>query len=143
MDYIGPNQIVSTRAIIENSGEIALLQRISTGEFKGAWELPGGKLDIGDTIQSAIFREVQEETGLEVEFLNSNPVFIEKRDILDGKHRGIPYRAYGFVAMADQRDIRTNPDEHVDYVWVHPDEATELPLTRTSAAAIRILRPLL
>jgi ADP-ribose pyrophosphatase YjhB (NUDIX family) len=49
--------------VADNQGRI-LLQRRSDN---GRWALPGGVMDIGESITEAIAREVQEETGLDVE----------------------------------------------------------------------------
>src|SRR6202171_1805937 len=49
--------------VADNEGRI-LLQRRSDN---GRWALPGGVMDIGESIAEAIAREVQEETGLTVE----------------------------------------------------------------------------
>jgi ADP-ribose pyrophosphatase YjhB (NUDIX family) len=49
--------------VADNEGRI-LLQRRSDN---GRWALPGGVMDIGESIAQAIAREVQEETGLTVE----------------------------------------------------------------------------
>jgi ADP-ribose pyrophosphatase YjhB (NUDIX family) len=35
--------------------------------MKGEWSIPGGALELGETLESAVLREVLEETGLEVE----------------------------------------------------------------------------
>jgi ADP-ribose pyrophosphatase YjhB (NUDIX family) len=49
--------------IVDDQGRI-LLQRRSDNN---RWALPGGTMDIGETIGEAVMREVREETGLEVE----------------------------------------------------------------------------
>ncbi len=49
--------------IVDDEGKI-LLQRRSDND---RWALPGGTMDIGETIGEAAIREVREETGLEVE----------------------------------------------------------------------------
>ena len=43
--------------------------------LKGLWSLPGGLLELGEKLDSAIRREVMEETGLEVEPLSVFEIF--------------------------------------------------------------------
>ncbi len=49
----------------DQDGRIVLIQR-KNEPFKGAYALPGGFVDIGETVEAACRREVQEETGLTV-----------------------------------------------------------------------------
>lgn len=54
----------SVAAIITNADGEVLLQRRSDN---GLWGLPGGSVEIGESVTTAIVREVKEETGLVVE----------------------------------------------------------------------------
>lgn len=53
---------------LENDGHIVLIQR-SNEPFAGSWALPGGFVEIGESVESAAKREVEEETGLTVELV--------------------------------------------------------------------------
>jgi 8-oxo-dGTP diphosphatase len=56
-------------AIVEfPDGKILLVKR-GTVVFKGYWALPGGRVDVGESVEQAVIREVKEETGLDVEIL--------------------------------------------------------------------------
>ena len=62
-------QIIVSGAVIlrENNGvkEIFVTQR-GYGDWKGWWEIPGGKLEPGETPQQCIIREIREELATEV-----------------------------------------------------------------------------
>jgi len=61
------NPRVAVRAIIsDNSGRVLILQRTNTIYSSGFWELPGGKVEYGETLEIALEQEVHEETGLEI-----------------------------------------------------------------------------
>lgn len=67
----------SVAAIIRNAEGHVLLQRRSDN---GLWGLPGGSVEIGESVTTAIIREVREETGLAVEVerlvgVYSNPAY--------------------------------------------------------------------
>ena len=58
-----PKHIVAASALIRNrKGEIALVKTERRG-----WELPGGQIELGETLTEGLRREIYEECGLEVE----------------------------------------------------------------------------
>ena len=71
--------LVGVGALIVNDGRVLLVRRGSE-PLKGHWTLPGGMLEVGETLAEGVAREVREETGLEVEPL-------ELVEILDRIHR--------------------------------------------------------
>ncbi len=63
---------LAVRAVILDKQNRCLLLRRSNAcrSFVGKWEWPGGKIDDGETFDVALLREINEETGLEIELIN-------------------------------------------------------------------------
>jgi 8-oxo-dGTP diphosphatase len=57
--------IIGVGAVVIAQGRIVLVRRAHE-PLKGEWNLPGGGVELGETLQEACSREVLEETGLEV-----------------------------------------------------------------------------
>ncbi|MEO8594514.1 MAG: NUDIX hydrolase [Candidatus Solibacter sp.] len=58
--------IVGVGALIFQRGRILMAQR-GKEPLKGWWSLPGGALELGESLAAGVQREVREETGLEIE----------------------------------------------------------------------------
>ena len=50
--------------LIQRHGALLVCQRLSGGAFALQWEFPGGKLEAGESSESALRRELQEELGI-------------------------------------------------------------------------------
>ena len=57
---------VVAAALTNESGEILLQKRPAGAQMAGLWEFPGGKVDSGESPESALVRELREELGIEV-----------------------------------------------------------------------------
>ncbi len=58
--------LVGVGAIIFRDDEVLLIQR-GTEPSAGKWSVPGGLVELGESLQEAVVREVKEEVGLEVQ----------------------------------------------------------------------------
>lgn len=60
------NKIIKVvAAIIVDDGKIFATQR-GYGDFKGGWEFPGGKIEVGETPEEALAREIKEELEVDI-----------------------------------------------------------------------------
>lgn len=58
--------IVAVGAVVVDGDRVLLVKR-ANAPLKGEWSLPGGAVEIGETLEGALVREAREETGLDVE----------------------------------------------------------------------------
>ena len=56
--------IVVAAAIIERDGRWLMARRLEGSHLAGLWEFPGGKVDPGETLESCLARELEEELGV-------------------------------------------------------------------------------
>ena len=73
--------IVGVGAVVFKGEQVMLIRR-GKAPRKGQWSLPGGGVELGETTSDAIRREIQEETGLDVELAGiiDSVDYIERTD---------------------------------------------------------------
>ena len=59
--------IVVAAALIDGDGRVLVQQRPQDKTMAGLWEFPGGKVELGETPEAALIRELREELGIDVE----------------------------------------------------------------------------
>ena len=120
-------------AIIIENQRVLMVER--GGEpLKGWWSLPGGVVETGELLETALHREVREETGLEVEIINMVEVF--ERIMLDSE--GKP--EYHYILM----DYLCRPtggtlgaaDDASKVAWVTESGLAALKVTEGTPAVI-------
>ena len=76
--------IVGVGAVIVEAGKVLLVKR-RYEPLAGRWSIPGGTLELGETLEDGVARELREETGLDIEVGPVIEVF--DRIILDPERR--------------------------------------------------------
>jgi len=129
MKRLYPDQpIVGIGSVITREGKIALIKR-GNEPGKGKWSVPGGLVELGETLEQTVIRETKEETGLDVE----NPRLIDVVSYVDLDEKGkiryhyiiidyLVHVKYGTAeAASDAAELR----------WVPFDEVENYDLTRS------------
>ena len=66
--------VIGVGGVIIDNGRTVLIRR-GTEPLLGEWSIPGGTIEIGETLDEAVQRELREETGLEVRVLELIELF--------------------------------------------------------------------
>ena len=106
------NTAIAVKGFILNDKQEVLLikRRENDVHAAGKWEIPGGRLDLGENPFTGLQREVQEEVGLEIENLVPLKVDYFTRD--DGQIITMII----FLCRKISGDVRLS-EEHCDFTW--------------------------
>lgn len=125
--------LVGVGAIIVDAGRVLLVQR-GRPPALGRWSIPGGLVDVGESVEAAVRREVREECGLEVE-LHGLVGYLD-RIVRDPAGRvRYHYVLLDFLATPAGGVARAGSDARA-VRWVDPAELRELPLTEGLEAMV-------
>jgi nucleoside triphosphatase len=108
--------------ILNPKGELFLMR---SHKWRGKYVIPGGHIELGETMEEALRREIAEETGLEVRdvaFL-AHQEFIYDDAFWAKRH----FIFFDYVCRTDSCEVTLN-DEGQSYVWVSLQEALALPI---------------
>ncbi len=72
------SRVVAADVIIQKNRKIVLLMR-EHYPFSGTWDIPGGLIEAGETVEKTAVREAQEETGLKVKLTDLLGVYSDPR----------------------------------------------------------------
>jgi mutator protein MutT len=61
-----PHKSIGVAVIWNDAGQILIDRRKPGGKMGGLWEFPGGKVEPGESIETCVAREVQEELGIQI-----------------------------------------------------------------------------
>lgn len=69
-----PSPVLGIGGVVIDQGRVLLVRRANE-PLRGQWSIPGGKLELGETLQEGVVRELLQETGLEVRVLDLIEIF--------------------------------------------------------------------
>ncbi|HUJ68660.1 MAG TPA: (deoxy)nucleoside triphosphate pyrophosphohydrolase [Syntrophorhabdales bacterium] len=110
----GQRYVKVIAAIIRKERRILIGKR-KGGTFAGKWEFPGGKMELGETPEECLARELAEELGVEARI---GKLFLSTRHTYS--HMAIEFVTYETEIISGEPCLR----DHHEIRWVLPEELT-------------------
>ena len=124
---------VGVAAVVLRDNQVLLVQR-GRDPGKGSWGLPGGMLELGETLAEGARREVMEECGVEIEVGPLVAVFEPMQHDEDGRLR-FHYVVVDYLARYVTGEPRAGDDAD-DARWVDLDALERLPMRKETREVI-------
>jgi ADP-ribose pyrophosphatase len=127
--------LVGVGALIVQDGRVLLIKR-GHAPLLGEWSIPGGMLELGETLRQGAEREALEETGLSVRAADLLGVF--DRIVPDPEQRTMyHYVLIDFLCEVISGELNPACDA-ADARWFTPEEVCALPLPEDTAEVIQL-----
>ena len=120
-----PRPILAASVAVFRGGK-ALIARRARAPMLGVYSLPGGVVELGETLEQAALRELREEVAVEADILS----FVTHVQPID--HEGNRVRTHFVIAVfvARWRAGEGTLSAEADHIlWIDPERASELPTT--------------
>ncbi len=130
-----PDQpIVSVGAIVMQDGRALIVKRREE-PGRGMWSVPGGKVELGETLRDAVAREAHEETGMIVQ---PGEMLAVSDAVYRDNHGRIQfhYVFVDFLCRAIRGELRAATDA-ADVRWLSEVELDTTPITPTAQRVLR------
>ena len=108
---------VACALIVDSNERLFAAQRSSTMSLPSKWELPGGKVEIDESPEDCLVREISEELDLSIVIINA---------LTPHSHRypSFSIRLIPFICKQNGGEITLK--EHSDFRWLRTDELLDL-----------------
>ena len=111
--------IIASSCILNNN-KILMVQENKV-DIKGLWDLPGGKVKIGEDIKQAVIRETLEETGYNIEL---NSILLMQNYVTS---KGVLLIIYFNADLLDLKQEEFRKDEISNVKWLSLEEIESIP----------------
>jgi 8-oxo-dGTP diphosphatase len=126
--------LVVAAGLVNDKGEVLLAKRPVGKRLAGKWEFPGGKVEEGETPESALSRELKEELGITVE--HAEPFWFLSHDYVQefGFHLLMP------IYLVNKWQGTPQALEHAAICWKRPDKMHEMDMIEADAGLVEHLK---
>jgi ADP-ribose pyrophosphatase YjhB (NUDIX family) len=125
-----PNSLVpSVNVVVTNAkGEILLIRRSDNDN----WAIPGGAIDLGESLTLAAVRETREETGMECEITGLVGIYTDPKHVILYTSNGEVRQEFSIVLTARAVGGQLTPSsESTEVCWVHASEILSYSMDRS------------
>ncbi|WP_067180048.1 NUDIX hydrolase [Microtetraspora niveoalba] len=135
-DAPAPNSLVpSVNVVVTNeAGHILMIRRSDNGN----WAVPGGAIDLGESLPQAAVRETREETGVLCEITGLVGIYTDPKHVILYTSNGEARQEFSIMLTARAVAGEPTPStESTEVRWVPRDQVQTLPMDRSMALRIR------
>lgn len=120
------SMVPSVNIVVENDrGEVLLIRRTDNGNYA----LPGGAIDLGESMTQAAVREVKEETGVDCEITGLVGIYTDPRHIILYTSNNEARQEFSIVLTARMTGgTLTTSSESDEVVWMSAAAADQVPM---------------
>lgn len=121
--------VPSVNVVVENDkGEILMIRRTDNGN----WALPGGAIDLGESVTQAAIRETKEETGIDVEITGLVGIYSDPKHVIHYTSNNEVRQEFSLVLVAAPLGGKLMvSDESCDVKWLSRNEVGALNMDRS------------
>ena len=134
--------LVSAVALIDRDGRVLLAQRPKGKPMAGLWEFPGGKIEPGETPETALMRELDEELGINTAESCLAPLSFASHSYGPSAYQPA-FHLLMMLYICRRWQGRPQPIEGSTLKWVRPQQLRDYPMPEADIPLIATLQDLL
>jgi ADP-ribose pyrophosphatase YjhB (NUDIX family) len=114
--------------VVNDDGELLMIRRSDNDN----WAVPGGAIDLGESVGHAAIRETKEESGIDCEITGIVGIYSDPKHVILYTSNGEARQEFSIVLTARPVGGEPTPsDESTEVRWVTPSDAQTLTMDRS------------
>jgi ADP-ribose pyrophosphatase YjhB (NUDIX family) len=126
--------VPSVNVVVTNdAGDVLLIKRSDNDN----WAIPGGAIDLGESMAQAAIRETKEESGIDCEITGLVGIYSDPKHVILYTSNGEARQEFSIVLTARPVGGQPTPsDESTEVRWVKRDDLTGYQMDRSMSARV-------